>query len=156
MSGAERWVARPLGELVTGVARAVAEGQTELDRASLATRRDVRRAVENGDLETPIETPWFRFSGVEADLNVSLSMRGRPEHPGGVFHKAQIMQDANGFFLDIALAAEKVDQLAEFGRIEKDGQGVDGKVAPEGIFARTWMRAYSQSPLNLLTRRAEV
>jgi len=79
VSDAERWVARPLGELVTGVARAVAEGQTELDRASLATRRDVQRAVENGDLETPIETPWFRFSGVEADLNVSLSMRGRPE-----------------------------------------------------------------------------
>jgi HAMP domain-containing protein len=76
---AERWVTRPLGELVTGVARAVAEGQTELDRASLATRRDVRRAVESGDLETPIDTPWFRFAGVEADLNVSLSMRGRPE-----------------------------------------------------------------------------
>ncbi|WP_251341345.1 hypothetical protein [Haloplanus halophilus] len=76
---AEPWVARPLGELVTGVARAVAEGQTELDRASLSTRRDIRRAVETGDLETPIETPWFRFAGVEADLNVSLSMRGRPE-----------------------------------------------------------------------------
>lgn len=75
----ERWVTRPLGELVTGVARAVGEGQTELDRASLATRRDIRRAVEDGDLETPIETPWFRFAGVEADLNVSLSMRGRPE-----------------------------------------------------------------------------
>lgn len=80
MSGApDRWVARPLGELVTGVARAVAEGQTELDRASLSTRRDIQRAVETGDLETPIETPWFRFAGVEADLNVSLSMRGRPE-----------------------------------------------------------------------------
>jgi hypothetical protein len=75
----ERWVTRPLGELVTGVARAVAEGQTELDRASLATRRDVRRAVERGDLEAPIDTPWFRFAGAEADLNVSLSMQGRPE-----------------------------------------------------------------------------
>jgi hypothetical protein len=77
--GSERWVTRPLGELVTGVARAVGEGQTELDRASLSTRRDIRQAVERGDLETPIETPWFRFAGVEADLNVSLSMRGRPE-----------------------------------------------------------------------------
>jgi len=75
----EAWATRPLGELVTGVARAVAEGQTELDRASIATRRDVQRAVEAGDLAVPIETPWFRFAGVEADLNVALSMRGRPE-----------------------------------------------------------------------------
>ncbi|AZH24728.1 hypothetical protein [Haloplanus aerogenes] len=75
----DSWTARPLGELVSGVARAVAEGQTELDRASLSTRRDIQRAVEDGDLEMPIETPWFRFAGVEADLNVSLSMRGRPE-----------------------------------------------------------------------------
>ncbi|WP_251329746.1 hypothetical protein [Haloplanus pelagicus] len=78
-SATEPWAARPLGELVTGVARAVADGQTELDRASLSTRRDIRRAVEAGELETPIETPWFRFAGVEADMNVSLSMRGRPE-----------------------------------------------------------------------------
>jgi hypothetical protein len=75
----DRWVARPLGELVTGVARSVAEGQTELDRASLSTQRDIRRAVEAGELATPIDTPWFRFAGVEADLNVSLSIRGRPE-----------------------------------------------------------------------------
>ncbi|MFB6107772.1 MAG: hypothetical protein ABEJ82_02880 [Haloplanus sp.] len=73
------WLSRPLEELVSGVARSVAEEQAALDRQSLSTERDVRRAVAAGELDAPIDPAWFRFAGVEADLNVALSVRARPE-----------------------------------------------------------------------------
>lgn len=79
MGDAEEWLSRPLTDLVSGVARSVAEGQTALDRQSLSTTRDIREAVAAGDLEIPLDAPWFRFSEVAADINVALSVEARPE-----------------------------------------------------------------------------
>lgn len=73
------WLSRPLSDLVTGVAESVAAGQAALDRQALSTETDVARAVEAGELDAPIDVSWFRFAGVEADLNVALSIRLRPE-----------------------------------------------------------------------------
>jgi hypothetical protein len=79
MGDAEEWLSRPLTDLVSGVARSVAEGQTALDRQSLSTARELREAVEAGELEIPLDAPWFRFADVEADITVSLSVEARPE-----------------------------------------------------------------------------
>jgi hypothetical protein len=75
----EAWLSRPLSDLVTGVAESVAAGQTALDRQALSTERDIQAALAAGELDTPIEASWFRFAGVEADLNVALSLRLEPE-----------------------------------------------------------------------------
>jgi hypothetical protein len=75
----EKFVSRPLSEVVRNVAGAVAQGQAELDRQSLATQRDIDRAYERGELDYPAEAPWLRFSGVDVDLQVTLSIEGEPE-----------------------------------------------------------------------------
>ncbi|WP_336360917.1 hypothetical protein [Haladaptatus sp. ZSTT2] len=75
----EEFVSRPLSEVVRSVAGAVAQGQAELDRQSLATQRDLDRAVARGDLDYPAEAAWLRFSGVDVDLQVTLSIEGEPE-----------------------------------------------------------------------------
>jgi len=72
----DEWLARPLSEFVRSVAFAVAEGQEELDRRSMATQRALERDAENGDLAYDLDASWLRFADVEADLELTLSIEG--------------------------------------------------------------------------------
>ncbi|AUX10867.1 hypothetical protein AArcSl_3262 [Halalkaliarchaeum desulfuricum] len=70
----EQWLSRPLGEVVEGVSRAVADGQLALDDHSI----EATRAIEEAEgLEGAVDPPWFRFTEVEADVTVALSIHGR-------------------------------------------------------------------------------
>ena len=55
------------------------------------------------------------------------------EYPCGILNQAQIMQQPDGFFFEVLHGREKVDQGAELPGVELDGQGVDGKIAPEQV-----------------------
>ncbi len=72
----EAWLSRPLKEFVRAVAVSVAEGQEELDRRSRRSQREIDRAISEGELEYDLDASWLRFSEVEADLEVMLSIEG--------------------------------------------------------------------------------
>lgn len=73
----DEWLARPLSEFVRSVAFSVAEGQEELDRRSMASQRALEREIESGELAYELDASWLRFSEVEADLEVTLSVEGK-------------------------------------------------------------------------------
>ncbi len=73
----EAWLSRPLKEFIRTVAVSVAESQEELDRRSRRSQRSIDRAVSEGELEYDLDASWLRFSEVEADLEVVLSIEGR-------------------------------------------------------------------------------
>ena len=73
----DEWVARPLKEFIRAVAVSVAEGQEELDRRSMAVQRAIEGEVEDGALNYDLDASWLRFSEVEADLELTLSIEGR-------------------------------------------------------------------------------
>lgn len=75
----KEFLARPLKEVIRNVARAVAEGQTDLDRSAVALQRELDEAIERGDLEYDLDASWFQFSEVETDVKVALSISGREE-----------------------------------------------------------------------------
>src|SRR4030042_854536 len=54
----------------------------------------------------------------------------RPKDPSGIFHKREIMQYADRFFLDIFDPPKKIDQFSKRLWIELDRQGIHGKVSP--------------------------
>lgn len=70
----EQWLSRPLGEVVEGVSRAVADGQLALDDHAIEATRAISEAE---GLEGAVDPPWFRFTEVEADVTVALSIHGR-------------------------------------------------------------------------------
>lgn len=72
----DEWLARPLKEFIRTVAFSVAEGQEELDRRSMRTQRTIEREIEDGTLEYDLDASWLRFSEVEADLEMTLSIDG--------------------------------------------------------------------------------
>lgn len=72
----ERWLSRPLKEFVRTVAFSVAEGQEELDRRSMRVQRQIERQLAEGELEYELDASWLRFSEVEADLEMTLSIEG--------------------------------------------------------------------------------
>lgn len=72
----DEWLARPLKEFIRTVAVSVAEGQEELDRRSMRTQQTIEREIEDGTLEYDLDASWLRFSEVEADLEVTLSIEG--------------------------------------------------------------------------------
>jgi hypothetical protein len=72
----DRWLSRPLAELVRSVAVSVAEGQEALDRRSARTQRELEAATAAGELEYAADASWLRFSEVEADLRLAVSMDG--------------------------------------------------------------------------------
>src|SRR3972149_1818499 len=67
------------------------------------------------------------FSDLESK---SLFKPDRPKNPSRVFHKREIIQNADRFFLDIFYSPKKIDQLSEGFWIELEGQRVHGKVSP--------------------------
>ena len=72
----EKWLSRPLTEFVRSVALSVAAGQEELDRRSMRVQRDIERRIETGELDYDLDASWLRFSEVEADLQLTLSVEG--------------------------------------------------------------------------------
>lgn len=72
----EEWLARPLKEFIRTVAFSVAEGQEELDRRSMQTQRTLQQEIDDGTLEYDLDASWLRFSEVEADLELTLSIEG--------------------------------------------------------------------------------
>ena len=72
----ERWTSRPLKELIRTVALSVSESQEELDRRAMRVQQELDRAVEAGELDTNLDASWLRFSEVEADLQVAVSIEG--------------------------------------------------------------------------------
>ncbi|MEF8779942.1 MAG: hypothetical protein V5A46_04630 [Haloferacaceae archaeon] len=70
----DQWLARPLGEVVEGVSRAVADGQLALDEHAIETTEAIAAAE---GLEGELDAPWFRFTEVEANVTVALSLHGR-------------------------------------------------------------------------------
>lgn len=73
----DEWVARPLKEFVRTVAFSIAEGQEELDRRSMAVQRAIEGEIEDGTLDYDLDASWLRFSEVEADLEMTLSIEGQ-------------------------------------------------------------------------------
>lgn len=73
---AEEWTSRPLKELIRTVAVSVAEGQEELDRRAMRVQRELERATETDELDVELDASWLRFSEVEADLQVAVSIEG--------------------------------------------------------------------------------
>lgn len=72
----EQWLSRPLEEFIRTVATSVAEGQEELDRRSMRVQREMDRQVAAGELDYDLDASWLRFSQVEADLEMTLSVEG--------------------------------------------------------------------------------
>lgn len=60
----------PLADIIREVGFAVAEGQRELDHHALATQFDLQRGAEEGDVPHAFDTPWYRYTEVEADLKL--------------------------------------------------------------------------------------
>lgn len=73
----DQWLDRPLREFIRTVAFSVAEGQEELDRRAMRSQRSIEREIEDGTLEYDLDASWLRFSEVEADLEVTLSIEGQ-------------------------------------------------------------------------------
>lgn len=73
----DEWVGRPLKEFIRTVAFSVAEGQEELDRRSMAVQRAIEGEIEDDTLSYDLDASWLRFSEVEADLEMTLSIEGQ-------------------------------------------------------------------------------
>jgi len=73
----DQWLDRPLTEFIRTVAFSVAEGQEELDRRAMRSQRAIEREIEDGTLAYDLDASWLRFSEVEADLEMTLSIEGR-------------------------------------------------------------------------------
>jgi hypothetical protein len=74
---AEKWLSRPLSEFIRTVAVSVAESQEELDRRSLRVQREIDRETAAGERPAGLDAAWLRFSEIEADLQVTLSLEGK-------------------------------------------------------------------------------
>ena len=72
----EPWLSRPLKEYIRTVAFSVAEGQEELDRRSMRIQRRIDEQIAEGELQYDLDASWLRFSEVEADLEMTLSIEG--------------------------------------------------------------------------------
>lgn len=70
---------RPLKELIRNVASSVAESQAELDRRAMATQIEVERAIERGELGAGLETPNYRFSEVDVNVKLTMTVEGTEE-----------------------------------------------------------------------------
>ena len=75
----QRFLARPLKEVLRNVTAAVAEGQADLDHHSIAVQREITEAIERGELEYDLAASWFQFSEVDVDVTVALELSGREE-----------------------------------------------------------------------------
>ena len=73
---AEEWTSRPLKELIRTVALSVAESQEELDRRAMRVQRELERAAADGELDLEMDASWLRFSEIEADLQMAISIEG--------------------------------------------------------------------------------
>lgn len=71
--------ARPIKEVIRNIAIGIAESQEELDRRSMATQREIERAVERGELDYEIDASWLRFADVDVDLELLVSLEGKAE-----------------------------------------------------------------------------
>lgn len=74
---ADQWLDRPLKEFIRTIAFSVAEGQEELDQRAMRSQLAIEREIEEGTLGYDLDASWLRFSEVEADLEMTLSIEGR-------------------------------------------------------------------------------
>jgi hypothetical protein len=109
-SGTGSRVARPLADFVRDVGLAVAEGQQELDRHSLATQLDIDRDAEVGTIPHSFEAPWYRFAEVDVDMKLHVdteleTRRGRSEskfyHPRLTVRPAEPGREDGGDHADV-------------------------------------------------------
>ena len=91
------------------------------------TRRPLR-ALEEIHFYGVIDQVGGQFADGEAK---TLFKSQRPEDPGGVLDKAQIVQDADRLVLDIFLGRKKINEGAKSIRVQVDGEGIDGEIASE-------------------------
>ena len=91
-SGVGSRVARPLADFVRDVGLAVAEGQQELDRHSLATQLDIDRDAADGTIPHVFEAPWYRFAEVDVDmkLHVDTELEGGRGRGGATFYSPRL------------------------------------------------------------------
>lgn len=75
----ETLAGRPLKELVRSIASSVAESQAELDRQAIAIQQEVERAIERGELGVRLDTPQYRFSEVDVNVKLTLTVEGTEE-----------------------------------------------------------------------------
>ncbi|MFC6753600.1 hypothetical protein [Halorubrum tibetense] len=73
----DQWLDRPLKEFIRTIAFSVAEGQEELDQRAMRSQLAIEREIEEGTLGYDLDASWLRFSEVEADLEMTLSIEGR-------------------------------------------------------------------------------
>lgn len=78
---------REVGSLVRDVALAVAEGQRDMDRHSLATQRELDAAAATGEAEYELAAPWYKFAEVDVDLSldVEVDLSEDAETEGGFY-----------------------------------------------------------------------
>lgn len=118
----EPWLSRPLKEYIRAIAISVAEGQEELDRRSLRVQREIEREIEDGSLTYDLDASWLRFSEVEANLEVSLSVEGEeivdPETDEVRAYRPTVgvpplnLRTKNEYDVDADLASEVTLQIA--------------------------------------------
>ena len=68
------WLVRPLGEILKEIGVSISEAQGAMDNYSILTQKIIESAIKNGDLEFAIEAPWQRFSEVEVELKMAISI----------------------------------------------------------------------------------
>jgi len=70
---------RPLGEVLKEISISIAGAQKAMDASSILTQKTIEAAIERGELKFEVEAPWYRFSEVEVELKVALSISTRKE-----------------------------------------------------------------------------
>lgn len=73
----EQLITRPIKEVIRNVARSVAESQEEMDRRSIEVQKEIEAALESGELDRDIDASWLKFSEVDVDLEVAVSLEGQ-------------------------------------------------------------------------------
>ncbi|MFC7068376.1 hypothetical protein [Halobaculum lipolyticum] len=72
-----------MAEVVRNIALAVADGQAALDRRTAEVQRELEAAAAAGELPYAIDAPWYRFSEVDVDVELAVSVDAEVERDAG-------------------------------------------------------------------------
>ena len=106
----------------------------------LTFRQHVKQfSRESGRGEAVHDSHFHRFLHQDGRVPVKVKTQAllkadSAEHASRVVDKAQTVQHANGFVLQVPQAAVEIHQFAEMIGIEPDGQGVDREIPPAKVF----------------------
>ena len=110
--------------------------RTRLGWIAASTPSSLRRRRRAGQFFHEVQGQGVldELFALRADVEaVPLLKAHGPDDAGGILHEAQGVDDADRLALDVALAAEEVDEAAELPLVEAEGHCVDGEVAAEQI-----------------------